>query len=174
MIQTKKSHNPLNSIQITPHLEGSENLKHLLRRSRAFSPMIPVNREIHNSYSSDGNNSFSTSNEEISDPSSDSETMSCFRGSTSPIRQYSSRIRKSELSTTKVKLLQSKPSITVVLNENIQCVIKLNGKEMDQVKRLILRYNLSSAESRKLKRLVIGARKGNQIDKLGTQTQWNK
>lgn len=105
---------------------------------------------------------------DISDPSSDSETMSCFRGSMSPSANFTSA-RRSNMSTTYVKTLQMRPSITVMLNDNLQCVIKLDGTELGQVEHLVRRYNLSTRESAKLEKLVRRAVRGGRIDQYRTQ-----
>ena len=153
--------NVTKSAQISPRISGTTNLRALLHKpARQVTPNIP---EINNSFSSKNHDSLSLS-DEISDPSSDSETMSCFRGSISR-HNFSTKTRKSGLSTTQIKPLISRPSITVMLNENLQCVIQLNGDEMGQISRLTKRYNLSVNERRKLTTLVEQARKGGRLDR---------
>ena len=160
--QTQRDYNKPSS----SHLDGSENLKLLLQRSRKFSNMPAKHMEIHNSFSSKCNDSISFSNDDISDPSTDSETMSCFKGSTSPLRTYLNSTRRSDLSTTKIKPLQRRQTLTVGLNENLQCVIRLNGREDQQIDKLVERYNLSNRETKKLRQLVVKAGQGSRIDPL--------
>jgi hypothetical protein len=147
----------------SPKIEGSGNLKALLHRPRHKAIGVSQNiNEINNSFSSKGNGSITLS-DEISDPSSDSETMSCFRGSLSR-HGNSTSARRSNLSTTHIKRLRSQPRITVMLNENLQCVIKLDGAELQQIARLTKRYNLSISERKKLTTLVEKANRGGRLD----------
>jgi hypothetical protein len=72
--------------------------------------------------------------------------------------------RRSDLSVTKVKSLRRRQSVTIKLNENIQCVIHLNGREEQQMRRLKENYSLSKEEMEKLRVLVVRAKQGNAVD----------
>lgn len=149
-------------VEVGGRLEGSQNLKALLKRSRGLPPLLGVGADIQDSYSSNVPDSDSGSGD-ISDPSSDSETLSCFRGSLSPGANFTSA-QRSDFSATKVKTLQMRPSITVMLNDTLQCVIRLDGSEARQVASLAERYHLSRSEAAKLDKLVQLAIRGGRID----------
>lgn len=147
------------------NIEASQHLKMILKRSRRCSPIISVDPEIQNSFSSKANDSVSFSDDDISDPSTDSETMSCFKGSLSPMRSLAEHnTYKSDLSVTKIKGLRKRQSVTIKLNENIQCVIHLNGREEQQMRKLKENYSLAKEEMEKLRVLVLRAKQGNGVD----------